>query len=213
MPNETPLGKVTAFVTRETRDGRQLLVFKHPSAGIQLPAGTIEPGEHPEDAVMREVREETGLGGGAGTVRLVQRLLTVEDLLAPDLRVLLAATPLATAPRPDAEFLSGDLARGLQLRVLETHHTYARVAYEIFITDNPAPLDVIRGWMPLTVLTRRVVRHLFHLRASPFTADRWTLRSDHGHEFAMRWVDLTTMPDLVPQHAEWLMLVRDRLRA
>ena len=32
-----------------------------PEAGIQVPAGTIEPGENPRDAVMREASEETGL--------------------------------------------------------------------------------------------------------------------------------------------------------
>ena len=41
-----------------------LLVFRHvafPDAGIQVPAGTIEEGESPEDTVLREVEEETGL--------------------------------------------------------------------------------------------------------------------------------------------------------
>ena len=33
--------KVTAFVTRQTADGFDLLLFQHPSAGIQLPAGTV----------------------------------------------------------------------------------------------------------------------------------------------------------------------------
>jgi 8-oxo-dGTP diphosphatase len=52
--------KVVAYITQ----GDQLLVFRHtefPEAGIQVPAGTIEPGESREDAVLREVREETGL--------------------------------------------------------------------------------------------------------------------------------------------------------
>jgi 8-oxo-dGTP diphosphatase len=42
----------------------QLLVFCHvddPESGIQVPAGTIESGESPEQAVLREAREETGL--------------------------------------------------------------------------------------------------------------------------------------------------------
>lgn len=49
-----------AYVTK----GRKLLVFSHPralDAGIQVPAGTIEPSEAPEQAVLREAREETGL--------------------------------------------------------------------------------------------------------------------------------------------------------
>ena len=53
--------KVTAFITRESVDGHDLLLFKHPNAGIQIPAGTVEDDETPEEAVLREVSEETGL--------------------------------------------------------------------------------------------------------------------------------------------------------
>lgn len=52
--------KVFAYITRVD----ELLVFRHvefPDAGIQVPAGTIGPGESTEDAVLREAREETGL--------------------------------------------------------------------------------------------------------------------------------------------------------
>ncbi|MDM0076436.1 NUDIX domain-containing protein [Variovorax sp. J2P1-59] len=40
----------------------RLLVFHHPEdKGMQLPKGTIEPGEAPEDAVRRELLEESGI--------------------------------------------------------------------------------------------------------------------------------------------------------
>lgn len=43
------------------RQGR-LLVFDHPEdGGMQLPKGTVEPGEAPEDAVRRELLEESGI--------------------------------------------------------------------------------------------------------------------------------------------------------
>lgn len=56
------VAKVVAYVVHESR----LLVFTHDGqpleiAGVQVPAGAIEPGEAPESAVVREVREETGL--------------------------------------------------------------------------------------------------------------------------------------------------------
>lgn len=54
--------KVFAYITH----GHRLLVFSHPyapSAGIQVPAGTMRPDEDPEAAVMREADEETGLAG------------------------------------------------------------------------------------------------------------------------------------------------------
>lgn len=58
--------KVFAYITRNNH----LLVFVqpdsetgiiNPAAGIQVPGGTINAGEQPVDAVMREVYEETGL--------------------------------------------------------------------------------------------------------------------------------------------------------
>ncbi|MDM0016264.1 NUDIX domain-containing protein [Variovorax sp. J22R187] len=40
----------------------RLLVFHHPEdMGMQLPKGTVEPGEPPEDAVRRELLEESGI--------------------------------------------------------------------------------------------------------------------------------------------------------
>lgn len=59
------------------RDGALLLVHQvapGPAAGLwTLPGGGIEFGEHPTDAVIREVREETGLEAQ------VQELLAVHD--------------------------------------------------------------------------------------------------------------------------------------
>ena len=40
----------------------RLLVFHHPEdRGMQLPKGTVEPGEAPQDAVRRELLEESGI--------------------------------------------------------------------------------------------------------------------------------------------------------
>lgn len=54
------LDKAMAYITHRDR----LLVFRQPDfpeAGIQVPGGSIEPGEPPEVAVLREAFEETGL--------------------------------------------------------------------------------------------------------------------------------------------------------
>lgn len=52
--------KVFACITHAQR----LLVFRQPhapEAGVQVPAGTLRPDESPEQGVMREALEETGL--------------------------------------------------------------------------------------------------------------------------------------------------------
>lgn len=55
--------KVVAYVVHHDR----LLVFRHTDdalidqSGIQVPAGTVKNGERPEEAVLREAYEETGL--------------------------------------------------------------------------------------------------------------------------------------------------------
>ncbi len=67
MPN-----KACPVVTRVT-DGRiEILAFKHPTAGRQVVKGTIEPGERPSDAAVRELAEESGLVATDSPVLLTQ---------------------------------------------------------------------------------------------------------------------------------------------
>jgi len=40
----------------------KLLLFRHPLAGVQLVKGTLEPGEAPRAAALRELAEESGIG-------------------------------------------------------------------------------------------------------------------------------------------------------
>lgn len=56
--------KVVAYITREVAGRTQLLVYVHPDylhLGVQVPGGGVEPGEPVEEALLREVTEETDL--------------------------------------------------------------------------------------------------------------------------------------------------------
>ncbi|MEY9214563.1 NUDIX domain-containing protein [Thermobifida halotolerans] len=71
MTVRTAVDKALCYIVR----GGELLVFRHlghspEEVGVQVPAGTVRAGESPEDAALREAREETGLDG----FRLVRRL-------------------------------------------------------------------------------------------------------------------------------------------
>ena len=59
VADDAPVLKSCACLVDAT--GR-LLVFFHPADGnLQLPKGTVEPGETPQDAVRRELLEESGI--------------------------------------------------------------------------------------------------------------------------------------------------------
>lgn len=58
------VNKVVVYITSPLESASRLLVFRHtqyPETGIQVPAGTMHPGEDPLAAALREAEEESGL--------------------------------------------------------------------------------------------------------------------------------------------------------
>jgi ADP-ribose pyrophosphatase YjhB (NUDIX family) len=67
--------KASAYIFRRKKSYPELLVFTHrdyPEVPVQVPGGTVEDGENTVDAVLREIKEESGLSA----VRLVRKLGT-----------------------------------------------------------------------------------------------------------------------------------------
>ncbi|WP_214109241.1 NUDIX hydrolase [Acrocarpospora catenulata] len=80
MPDKTVRDKALCYIVQ---DG-QLLVFRHldysyEEVGIQVPAGTVNPGEDPASAALREAQEETGLT----QLTIVRKLGTVDYDITP----------------------------------------------------------------------------------------------------------------------------------
>ena len=95
---DSPLEKVTAFITRDTPRQREVLVFEHPVGMIQIPAGTVEVGESVAEAALREAQEETGLT----SLTLLAYLGQQTQLMRPDQRVVLRRVTVRQRPAPDA---------------------------------------------------------------------------------------------------------------
>ena len=196
------IAKVTAFVTRPAPSGHghELLVSRHPDAGIQLPAGSVEPGEAFAAAALREVLEETGLRGTQVVAHLGTR---VSDL--HELKVFCAEAPLRMGPSPDAALLA-TLPRGWWCRPLGRQGDYCEVQYEE-LDRNTQPEQVIvrfTGWVQSQLLADRMERAYFHLQCTRPTPERWLQRAEGRFDFECHWLPLLPKPDIRSPQQAWI---------
>ncbi|MDJ0757611.1 MAG: NUDIX domain-containing protein [Ardenticatenaceae bacterium] len=199
------LHKVTAFILEE-RDGKcHLLTFLHPTAGRQLPAGTVEAGEAPEEAVLREVWEETGL-----QTTIHAQLLSRHDRLHAHRRMILRAVNFFQEPRSDAMMEPISLQRGsyIDINPQQQENGYVWGIHENFdFTYNPPrSLDKRSGWVDLSCLTDKQLRHYFTLAPNDPSPNRWWHDSDN-HRWQLEWRPLSPPPQLMPPQDQWLAAV------
>ncbi|WP_425089242.1 NUDIX hydrolase [Stappia sp.] len=85
--------------------GRDLLVFRQPDqpyVGLQIPGGTVDPGESHLGAALREFHEETGLAVSHALDTLTEQLVLFDNELGRDIhsrRLYHAAMPLDAPAR------------------------------------------------------------------------------------------------------------------
>jgi 8-oxo-dGTP pyrophosphatase MutT (NUDIX family) len=196
------IDKVTAFVVRDDRD---LLLFEHSYAGIQIPAGTVEEGERPEAAALREVAEETGV-----TALTVRRCLGWREEKLPAGEWTIAASTRVYA-RPDpVSFDWGYLRRGLVVSLLRRQGGFAQVTYQEFdrVPDPQYVTMCITGWVPDDALAGMRRRHFYLLDAHARTPERWTVAAD-THTFAPFWAPLCALPSIIPPQDRWLEVLAE----
>lgn len=203
--------KVTAFIVRE-RDGvKELLVFKHPTAGIQIPAGTVEKSEDIETAVKREVYEETGLR----SVEIENYLGCFENELESNQRIIAETTQVYIERNLTVIPYKRKLTKGLTVDYLSiqkdfTHISYIEYEYDKF--HKPIHIDsYIAGWVPNENLSAQKKRHFFHLSTQEETEDAWALKSDLGHIFKPYWTPLSPKPNIISPQDKWLDFVYEKI--
>ena len=201
--------KVTAFIVRENNGVKELLVFKHPTAGVQIPAGTVEDGEGIETAVKRETYEETGLQ----FVKIEKYLGCFENELAEGRRIIAETTEVYIEPSLSAVPYEQKLTRGLTVDYHSTRDDFTHVSY-IQYDKHPNPTCIrynITGWVPNENLSDQKKRHFFHLTAQEETADAWELESDGGHIFSPYWTPLSPKPQIISPQDKWLDFVYEKI--
>jgi 8-oxo-dGTP pyrophosphatase MutT (NUDIX family) len=199
--------KVTAFVTRATPQGMHLLIFEHPRAGFQLPAGTVEANEPHAKAAAREAREETGLRD----LPPGRLLRTVQETL-PDDHFLITTTTRVYA-RPDlTSFDWASIRNGFLVWVHHVGPAFAHVTYaERDPHTEPAVVSFqITGWVPTGVITRQVTRFFYHFPYQGQTPVTWSVDTDN-HRFRLFWAPLYQLPPIVAWQRWWIDILTQAL--
>ena len=196
---------------RENNGVRELLVFKHPTAGIQIPAGTVEVGEDLETAVQREAYEETGLQ----FVEIEDYLGCFENELENNQRIIAETTQVYIEPNLNAIPYKRKLPKGLTVGYLSTQEGFTHISYIEYEYDQfyePICIDTnITGWVLNESISAQKKRHFFHLSTPEETPDAWELKSDQGHIFKPYWAPLSPKPQIIPPQDKWLDFVYERI--
>lgn len=198
--------KVTAFITQKSEDGQELLLFEHPNAGVQIPAGTVEDDETPEEAVIREATEETGLT----SLSMRQYLGCTEDRLPARQRIIVEPTQVYA--RPDVtSFDWAHLRKGIPVALVRRSGDFSQVTYEEFDrVPNPQYVTMcITGWVPDRVLSDTKRRHFFHLEFRGHSEESWSVHTDN-HVFTLFWAPLMALPEIIHPQDEWLEFLYKR---
>ena len=208
--NET-IQKVTAFIIRERNSVKELLVFKHPTAGVQIPAGTVEKDEDIETAVKREVYEETGLQ----FVEIENYLGCFENELENNQRIISETTQVYIKPNLTAMPYKRKLPKGLTVDYLSIQKDFTHISYIAYEYDefyNPIRIDTnITGWIPNENLSAQKKRHFFLMSTQEETAEAWELKGDQGHIFKPYWTPLSPKPNIIPPQDKWLDFVYETI--
>lgn len=171
---EKSLGKVTCFITRKNNNKLELLLIEHPSAGIQIPAGTVEISEEFEQAAIREAIEETGLKefDACKIIGSQEQNLEGKYIIFDKVKIY---------SKPDtSSFQWAEIRRGITVFHERKQGEFIQISYKEG-DKYPDPNFIsyqITGWVKESNLASKITRKFYHLHShSQF--DEWEIKTDN----------------------------------
>jgi 8-oxo-dGTP pyrophosphatase MutT (NUDIX family) len=183
--------KATCLITRRNDGVDEIVVFDHPLAGVQLPAGTGNAGEDPLAAALREGWEETGIPRLSARTKLNE---------------LVEAAPGGGHGR-----LAVDVVVGDQLAMRGQATTVLDLRRDTLLVEVAGK----RGWIPAHAFADDVVRHVVQLESDVAMPNEWWVITPDGEGLCWRcrWVPLHGELGLIDGQAQWVSDVIDRVNA
>jgi 8-oxo-dGTP pyrophosphatase MutT (NUDIX family) len=206
MLQEKIMEKVAIFITRKKDSRIDMLLLRHPYAGIQVPAGTVEEDETIHDAAVREAYEETGLKN----LILKSYIGGVYEELPEHISIISQKTNVYARP-DESSFDWAEFPRGTWVKEVRKKDRFTQVRYE---EGNIYPgkeyiTYCIMGWVSNRFLCRIQRRHFFHFTGECMK-ETWTTVSDN-HQFELFWSPLYSLPKIVEPQNLWIEYVRNEL--
>lgn len=192
--------KVTAFVTRALTEEADLLLFNHPKEGAQLPAGTVEINEEPEEAVIREVAEETAVTSIVAVKLLGRQLHILSDGEMTTIRM----TKIFNEPSYDSSSSDFTLTRGSTVRVRNSVGDFSKVVTDPLIIGEKSDTRIknIEGYVRNSLLTDKIERYFFHLLSTDSRQKHWDVKVD-GLIFQCFWTPLRSKIEINKWQQSW----------
>lgn len=195
--------KVTAVVTCADR----LLLIKHPFVGFELPAGTVEEGEEPLVAAIREVSEETAV-----TNITLKKELGVMDISLPEGMASLTSTCTIYSRPDETSFGWATIPRSAWVSILRQSGDWSQINYSEpdCLPNKNYDTYSITGWVRSEKLASKQKRHFYHFVSNDMSDQEWSVFSD-CHTFRVGWHRLDSLPDLAPPQDKWLKFALERM--
>jgi 8-oxo-dGTP pyrophosphatase MutT (NUDIX family) len=195
--------KVACIIT----NSNNLLLIKHPFAGFQLPAGTVEPGEEPLNAAFREVKEETELKD-----IIYKETIGFLDVVLPEGMMCLLETSTLYSRPDNRSFDWARIPRSSWVKALRQFGDWTQIRYdEPDCLPNPNfETYSLTGWVESEKLAKKQRRHFFHFVSNVVEQKKWHVFSD-CHTFEVGWYALDKLPKLTPPQDEWLAFALERI--
>lgn len=198
--------KVTAFILRNNQD--EILLFQHKDNSIQLPAGTVEQNETIEEALYREIFEETGIL--KSSIHNIKKIPIINNDLANNELVIEKEATIFSEACLDS-FAWGNIRKGITVNEMHRENGFIQIDYTEYQDEIKKEILNFRllCWIKEECTSSIKTRHYYYVYVNE-QKDNWTKKVDNT-VFNMFWHKIEDGNICTGIQSNWFQLMADYL--